>query len=213
MLVHDFSSQQRSQKITLIKLYTLNFLNSLPQTYTGDPRVRPWLNQGPTLYFVAPTKDPRVRPWLNKGATLYLVAQMKDPRVRPWLNQGPTLYLVAQTKVLTYQGPTCGSLVFTRTVQLSTKDPHMGPWSSPAPFINIPRTHSHGSMSTKDPRVGPWSSPAPFINIPRAHVWVLGLHSHSSLSTKDPHVGHDKSRDPCIGNFFKSVQPQINCWS
>ncbi len=110
MLVHDFSSKQR-----LIKLYTLNFLNSLPQTYTGDPRVRPWLNQGPTLYFVAPTKDPRVlkqgptlylvaqtndprvRPWLNQRPTLYLVAQMNDPRVRPWLNQGPTLYLVAQT--------------------------------------------------------------------------------------------------------------------
>ena len=75
MLVHDFSSQQRYQKITLIKLYTLNFLNSLPQTYTGDPHVRPWLNQGPTLYLVAQTKDPRVRPWLNQGPTLYFVAQ------------------------------------------------------------------------------------------------------------------------------------------
>ncbi len=40
-------------------------------------------------------------------------------------------------------------------------------------------------------------------------MWVLSLHLHSSLSTKDPHVGHDKSRDPCIDNFFKSVQPQI----
>ncbi len=98
MLVHDFSSQQRYQKSTLIKLYTLNFLNSLPQTYTGDPRVRPWLNQGPTLYFAAPTKDPRVRPWLNQGPTLYFVAPTKDPRVRPWLNQGPTLYFVAPTK-------------------------------------------------------------------------------------------------------------------